>query len=857
MTRPVAYQAGTAFLPIRPSMRGFHSEIRSELRRINPVVEVRVRPVYDQFRPPPIPDQTVRIRAEVDNRSLSAAVVHVAAFGRALGQLALPVALVAAAPQIASIGAAAVATSGALGLIPATAGAAALAVGTLAVGFAHMGDALGPAGTPAQLKKVNEALAQLSPNARATAVVIRGLGDEWKSLRLTVQDNLFAGVAGHVSQLAGIYLPMLSAAMAGVAASFNAAAREVFGFLATRSATGDYASGLGSIETAIGNLSGAARPLTQAFTDIFVVGAGFLPGFGQSIADISSRFARFVSTARETGQLASWIQEGISTLGTLGSVAGNVGGILGTVFKAAQTAGMDTLRSVDMLTQRLNTFLSTGVGNRAIVTLFTTINQVVTALLPGLEAVASAISLGIIALGPSLQPLAASFSEIAIAVAPLISDLSLLAAAILPPLASVLSTISPLLGPIAAGLIAMYAVQYLTGMYIAASAAITAFAAANMSQAAAMAFAGGIMSKLRGVVLLLNAAFWANPIGIVVLALAGLAAALVFAYRHSETFRNIVQGAWQGIQVAVAVAWQWLQVAFAGFMQAMTAIGNAATWLWTNALAPAWTGIVAATNAVGAAFSWLWTSVIQPVFSFIDTAARVLVAVLVTIVLTPIILTVKAVGAAVMWLWTNAVQPAWQGIQAAISAAWNFIRDNIFNPIVEFLTGVLAPAWNVYRALVVTVWNTIRDGIAAAWAFIRDAIFNPIMSFLAGVFTAAWNNLRANITAAWNAIQAAISAAWNFIRDVIFNPIIAFIQGPLTGGFNAGRDAATAAWNTIRNNLNTVWVFVRDNIFTPLTNFVSQTIPQAFDRAVSAIRTAWNQIREIAAAPVRFMVNTV
>ena len=66
---------------------------------------------------------------------------------------------------------------------------------------------------------------------------------------------------------------------------------------------------------------------------------------------------------------------------------------------------------------------------------------------------------------------------------------------------------------------------------------------------------------------LINAAMSANPIGIVVVAVAALVAGLVIAYNKSETFRKIVDGAFQ-------------------------AVGKAGTWLWQNALAPAFAGIV-------------------------------------------------------------------------------------------------------------------------------------------------------------------------------------------------------------------------------------------------------------------------
>ena len=49
---------------------------------------------------------------------------------------------------------------------------------------------------------------------------------------------------------------------------------------------------------------------------------------------------------------------------------------------------------------------------------------------------------------------------------------------------------------------------------------------------------------------LLNAALSANPIGLVVAAIAALAAGLVIAYKKSETFRDIVQGALHAVEAA-------------------------------------------------------------------------------------------------------------------------------------------------------------------------------------------------------------------------------------------------------------------------------------------------------------------
>jgi len=57
----------------------------------------------------------------------------------------------------------------------------------------------------------------------------------------------------------------------------------------------------------------------------------------------------------------------------------------------------------------------------------------------------------------------------------------------------------------------------------------------------------------------LNAAMRANPIGLIITALLLLAAGLVYAYKHSETFRNIVNGAFRTVLGVVQAVVTWIR----------------------------------------------------------------------------------------------------------------------------------------------------------------------------------------------------------------------------------------------------------------------------------------------------------
>lgn len=111
----------------------------------------------------------------------------------------------------------------------------------------------------------------------------------------------------------------------------------------------------------------------------------------------------------------------------------------------------------------------------------------------------------------------------------------------------------------------------LKGSAIAGAAATVA---ANVRAAASWVMQNGAMiatsvasKAVAAAQWLVNAAMSANPIGIVVVALAALAAGLVWAYQNSEEFRAVVDGAFK-------------------------AVAAAGRWLWNNALAPALRGIV-------------------------------------------------------------------------------------------------------------------------------------------------------------------------------------------------------------------------------------------------------------------------
>jgi phage-related protein len=90
---------------------------------------------------------------------------------------------------------------------------------------------------------------------------------------------------------------------------------------------------------------------------------------------------------------------------------------------------------------------------------------------------------------------------------------------------------------------------------------------ASMNAGAALARTGQLIASAAttvwtGAQWLLNAALTANPIGIVIVVIAALVAAIIVAYKKSDTFRAVVQGAMRGVVSAFGWVWDKVKAVF-------------------------------------------------------------------------------------------------------------------------------------------------------------------------------------------------------------------------------------------------------------------------------------------------------
>ncbi|MGW4028257.1 peptidoglycan DD-metalloendopeptidase family protein [Streptomyces sp. NPDC004838] len=285
---------------------------------------------------------------------------------------------------------------------------------------------------------------------------------------------------------------------------------------------------------------------------------------------------------------------------------------------------------------------------------------------------------------------------------------------------------------------------------------------------------------------IVNAVMAASPIGLIITGIAALVTLLVVAYNKSDTFRGIVQATWAGIKTG----WD---------------------LLWTNALKPGFDGLMIGLRAIGTAASWLWTTVLSPVFSFIWTAAKILVAIVVVAVVTPIVLAFRLLAAVAGWLWTVAIKPAFDGIAAAALWLW---------------TNGIKPAFDLFKLGIQTV------GDAGKWLWTN--VISPVFGWIAEKAKWLWNN---GIKPSFDLLKLGIRTVGDtgkWLWNEVISPVFGWIS-------------EKASW---------LWDKGIKPAFDKIKSGVA-LVGDAFGLAKDAIGKAWNKVKDIAKGPVNFIIEWV
>jgi hypothetical protein len=163
---------------------------------------------------------------------------------------------------------------------------------------------------------------------------------------------------------------------------------------------------------------------------------------------------------------------------------------------------------------------------------------------------------------------------------------------------------------------------------LGATTAIAAFVLI-MSWGKIMTAAANAIKVVRTAMLAMNAAMLANPIGLVVAAIAGLVAAFIYLWNNCESFRKFWQKTWNLIKDAAQKAWSAIKKAFSGigswFSDKFKQVQKAGQYAMNKVkkyFSDAWNNVKSAWNGAKSFFSTVKSWVTKPFSSAKDSVVQ-------------------------------------------------------------------------------------------------------------------------------------------------------------------------------------------------------------------------------------------
>lgn len=282
----------------------------------------------------------------------------------------------------------------------------------------------------------------------------------------------------------------------------------------------------------------------------------------------------------------------------------------------------------------------------------------------------------------------------------------------------------------------------------------------------------------------LNIALTANPIGLVVVAIAALVAAIVLAWKHSETFRTVVIGAWEGVKRVVMAVVDWF---------------TATVW---PALQTVWDGVMSGLRVLRTLFGTVWNAIKTVVTTYLNAIRTVVTTVFnaVRTIVTTIVTVVKNVITTYVKAWLAAFNLL-AGIVTKVVSVFTSARDRV-SSWMESIRALVVSRVSAVVSQFGAGLNKIVSAVTSAFAAARSAVTTWIANIASrvtsrvGSIVTAFRSIIGRMSEVGRAvvegIWSGISGAWGWLLGRVRN-IVGGILGAAKSALGIGSPSKEAA----------------------------------------------------------------
>ncbi|WP_431892654.1 hypothetical protein [Micromonospora haikouensis] len=173
---------------------------------------------------------------------------------------------------------------------------------------------------------------KLAPAAREFVDAIKALKPAWESLRLDVQQRLFAGIGGEVKSLAAAWLPTLHDRLGGMATMFNGLFKNFSKSAKKPEFIANISAGMESVQRLIDRVGKSLTgPFMDAFGRLARAAGPFIDALGDEVGKLVDDFSAWIKSADQSGGLESFMEKAAGFLRDVFDMGRDVGSIFGSI----------------------------------------------------------------------------------------------------------------------------------------------------------------------------------------------------------------------------------------------------------------------------------------------------------------------------------------------------------------------------------------------------------------------------------------------------------------------------------------------------------------------------------------------
>lgn len=299
----------------------------------------------------------------------------------------------------------------------------------------------------------------------------------------------------------------------------------------------------------------------------------------------------------------------------------------------------------------------------------------------------------------------------------------------------------------------------------------------------------GVINVVKGAFAALNTTMLANPIFLIIAAIAALVAAFIYLWNNCDGFRQFWINLWEGIKSVVSTVVEAIKNFFIGVID----------FVKNN-----WQGLLLLlVNPFAGAFKLLYDNC-EGFRNFIDGFLE----------------NVK-----------NIISTAMETIKTVITTIWNAIKTAI-DTVLTAIQTAFTTAWNAIKTAITTVVNAIKTVITTVWTAIQTTI-TTIVNAISTFLTTAWTAIQTTVTTIINAIKTVITTVWNAIKTTV-STVVNAIKTTISTVWNGIKNTITSIVNGIKTTVSNVFNNILSGIKTTVGNIAS-SIKSGFQTAISYI----------------------